>query len=57
MLLAEDPSVEVSVADKWRTSVVGHEGHWDLFGNHVGPCFHSAVIPLVRISEEFAVVG
>ena len=60
---AVNPSVDVSVADSWRTSVVGHEGHCDLFGNHVGSCFHSELvfswcttIPLVR-SEGLSVVG
>ena len=40
MSFAVDPSVDVSVADLYTISVVGHKGHCDLFGNHVGPCFH-----------------
>lgn len=49
-------SVGASDASCWRISVVDHEGHWDQFGNHVGPCFYSkevlnghAVIPREEI--------
>ena len=44
--MSDESSVVVSLgegseASKCRTSAVDHEGQWDLFGNHAGPCFHS----------------